>query len=235
MYCERQSGNLCRMHALNAYFGYAKISPNRFAKYTKQYDQYVKFRFGSQVNSEDHDIINNDQSCLVSYILKRHGVFAKLSCTMGNASFAFAFNSDHIWCIRYKDGQYYKIDSIEGVHPVRSMSNLTFIIPVDARAEYKNQCNAIRAILKNSQLRTIEHICLFLADHPNAFDLHVNIAVSILEMRLWISKKEWPQIKQIVARQIRFARNYKKNHKNIDAIVAHIPLMIADLTQLSLS
>ena len=35
LYWESQKGNLCRLHALNAYFGFKKISEIEFKKYEK--------------------------------------------------------------------------------------------------------------------------------------------------------------------------------------------------------
>ena len=42
IYCERQRGDLCRLHSINAYFGYKKIDAAEFLKYCSEYDEVIK-------------------------------------------------------------------------------------------------------------------------------------------------------------------------------------------------
>ena len=42
IYYEKQRGDLCRLHALNAYYGFKKFSNLEFLKLCREYDEEIK-------------------------------------------------------------------------------------------------------------------------------------------------------------------------------------------------
>ena len=50
MYHETQRGDMCRLHSLNAYFGYKKLEDSDFFKYCDDYDNIIE-----GLNSRDMD------------------------------------------------------------------------------------------------------------------------------------------------------------------------------------
>jgi hypothetical protein len=155
-YCERQSGGLCRMHALNAYFGYAKLDRVAFETEIVDYDNICREQTGN-VSARDFDITTSDQKSVISHILAKSGVFARIYestiedraraiVKVNEYGVAFVHSPDHVWLIRRLDEQsttsdkqdvsesWYKTDSLSGVSPfdigelVRNIS-LGVIIP----------------------------------------------------------------------------------------------------------
>ena len=76
LFVEQQNGGLCRMHALNAFFGYAKINSNLFDKYCNEFDKENK-KYNLTTSCKEFDLINSNQSNIISYILKRHGIWTQ--------------------------------------------------------------------------------------------------------------------------------------------------------------
>lgn len=143
---ERQRGGLCRMHALNAYFGCAVYAEDSFQRRIDEFDALQRERFGPGVTSAAiNDAVFADQRDLVGYILGRHGVYARfvglgaaarhIDAAMTTSAF-FVYNSGHIWLVarvgRSVGGSacvgaggvaggcvgWQKIDSMSGVTPV---------------------------------------------------------------------------------------------------------------------
>lgn len=139
-YCERQSGGLCRMHALNAYFGYPKLDKSTFESEISDYDNACHNQTGG-VSARDFDITTSDQRSVISHILAKSGVFARIYesspedrlraiAKAGEYGIAFIHSHDHIWLIRCASdmsvdnnifpkcditSSWYKIDSLSGV------------------------------------------------------------------------------------------------------------------------
>ena len=57
LFIEQQIGGLCRMHALNAFFGKAKISTHDFDQYCYDFDQENK-KYNSTISCHEFDIVN---------------------------------------------------------------------------------------------------------------------------------------------------------------------------------
>lgn len=130
------------MHALNAYFGYAKLDRAAFEAEIVDYDNICREQTGN-VSARDFDITTSDQRSVISHILAKSGVFARIYestaedrvCAIMKANtygVAFVYSPDHIWLIRRTDEQsadlpssgkqevsasWYKIDSLSGVSP----------------------------------------------------------------------------------------------------------------------
>lgn len=206
VFCERQSGGLCRMHALNAYFGRAKITPAEFHRYVVIYDAYLKARFNVETSSADFDLVNSDQTNLVSYVLQRHGVHARyyalntahgkpLDPDITGAPFVFVYNEGHIWGVRLHGGAHYKVDSIGGVTPfdiqsLRHTRDIGLIVPVPSRDEWRKRVREISAVLDAAGVRGEGDLAVYLrelhAQKMNLGDLEIplGVAVSIMEMTL---------------------------------------------------
>ena len=159
IYFDRGGGGLCRMRALNAFFGNfvprQVMDSAKFHQYIQKYDQYLKSKFNVQTSSAAFDLVNSDQTNLVSWVLREHGIFAKyysLNEIYGKPlpeyTFLFVYNSGHIWAVIKKD-KYYKIDN--GVSPFNynslwSTKNIGVIIPLPLKKEYIRRINNINKI-----------------------------------------------------------------------------------------
>lgn len=135
IYWERQRGDNCRIHSLNAYFGYCKISETEFYSMCDEYDKLIP---GLKSRSMDGF---SEARCIISYILSQigdsHSIlipmnkyqnarshinvdrYQKLVNTNRITSY-FEFNAGHVWLNKFiKDKNIWvKIDSISGVNPI---------------------------------------------------------------------------------------------------------------------
>lgn len=135
IYWERQRGNNCRIHSLNAYFGQNKISELEFENNCNQYDKLIP-----GLKSINMDGFAECRS-IVSYIVDKYtnkfvqlipinlrNVHSKnrqyweydrftkfMDEKNGDIKEFFEFNRDHIWFNRNINNQWYKIDSISGI------------------------------------------------------------------------------------------------------------------------
>ena len=131
IFWERQSGDLCRLHAINAYFGFKKLDETEFMKLCEEYDEIIK---GLKTSGMDGF---SEGRCIISYILNNldskyvflipinsyNGVrnsididrYAKLIKLVDGF---FEFNTGHVWFNKKIKGKWYKIDSISGVNMI---------------------------------------------------------------------------------------------------------------------
>ena len=63
IYWERQSGDLCRLHSINAYFGFKKLDQIAFFNYCREYDEIIK-----GLKTEGMDGFSEGR-CIISHIL----------------------------------------------------------------------------------------------------------------------------------------------------------------------
>ena len=167
IYYQRQSGGLCRMHSLNAYFGEDKISPRQFSEYQQEYDIHQK-KFNFQSSCKDFDIMASDQKNIVSFILKKYKVYSRyyainsmfkkdindiLSVLKGD--FIFIYNEGHIWGLRRRGTDWYTVDSISGIRPIHIthitiQKNVGFIVPVDIKTEFYTNLKLVKNILEGN-------------------------------------------------------------------------------------
>ena len=140
IFYEHQKGDLCRLHSLNAYFGYSKLNESDFNNYCNEYDNLIKglnsqnmdgFAEGRSIVSYIIDKLENKYILLIpikSYKksrehldIDRYKEFFKKKYI----SQFFEFNKNHIWFNKLIDNEYYKIDSISGVNKtdIRSINN----------------------------------------------------------------------------------------------------------------
>lgn len=167
IYWERQRGGLCRLHSLNAFFGYNKISDHDFANFGKEFDQRTTRLFGHRASCMDFDTIGSDQLNIVSYILKKHNICTKYTAigqskddicpsNLVNVNRFFVFNDRHIWVMRKNNNQWYKVDSIGGVcrcnpRSLKCQRNVGLIVPInDTKKEFRNIADQIKRTVGSS-------------------------------------------------------------------------------------
>lgn len=154
IFYESQSSHLCRLHALNGYFGKSKISPQQFIQYQKEYDDEYKKKFNFQTSCAAFDIVSSDQKNIVSFILKKHRVYTRyysLNQLYGKnindyiikileGDWFFIYNEYHIYGIRRKDNRWFRVDSMGGVRTINinsvNQKNIGFIVPVNIKKEF---------------------------------------------------------------------------------------------------
>lgn len=168
IFYESQRGGLCRLHSINGYFGESKISTELFNQYSQKLDKYIKDKFHEESHCLKFDSVSSDHNILVTFILKHYGVYPRylhinsvyckpeeIKKHMGDlkGDYIFIYNAGHIWGARRKDGQWWKVDSLSGVHKfnINTLSNMRdtgFLIPVVPKQEFFRNVEKIHKILK---------------------------------------------------------------------------------------
>ena len=140
IYWERQRGNNCRIHSLNAYFGESKISDSHFSKLCEEYDSLIiglesikmdGFAECRSIISFIVDKFSNKYCQLVPINLrgvhKKNRDFWNYSRYLnflgenGGINSYFEFNKDHVWFNKKVKGEWYKIDSLSGVNNINEL------------------------------------------------------------------------------------------------------------------
>ena len=255
IFYENQIGGLCRKHALNAFFGFNKITTNDFNNWIKLYDNYIKNHFCINTSSSDFDIINSDQTNLVSFILKQHKIhtrFYSLNSIYGQtldkeiikAEFIFVYNSDHIWGIKLVNGKHYKVDSIGGVQPfniksLRCTKNIGLLVPVPLKYEWDKKIEQISMILDRENINTKKEFELYLKKmnkNNNVLgdlEIPLGVSISILETNLQGDNTKFKKIRELVRKYLLFISIFTKgNYNNINLILQYVPDIVFELMSL---
>jgi hypothetical protein len=132
-YSERQRGDACRVHALNALFGRAVIDEARLKEWAHEFDAHYGYHVTDQF-----DCVQSDSLTLVSFILEQRCKYVTHYVPLHRSSplpvqlkplmdprvpALLLFNANHIWCVRKwdeGDGAWYNLDSLMG-RPLRLM------------------------------------------------------------------------------------------------------------------
>ena len=148
IYWERQKGDNCRIHSLNAMFGKHHISESEFKTLCEEYDSII---WG--LNSIQMDGFAECRN-IVSYVVDKYtkkytqlipinvnGIHTKnreywnynrFTPKLGNTIKAyFEFNKGHIWFNKWINNEWYKIDSLSGVNlcnPIKKFSNNGYLL-----------------------------------------------------------------------------------------------------------
>jgi hypothetical protein len=152
LFCERQIGDMCRMHSINNYFGKAFMNESEFFKYCDNYDKIIK-----GLDSKSMDGFAEGRS-IVSYIMdkkfnkflflipinsykasRNHLDIEHYNDLLKKCNCFFEFNKNHIWVNRKIGNKYYKIDSIGGVNEtnVKCLSNNGYFLVIDRKNLYE--------------------------------------------------------------------------------------------------
>ena len=131
IYYEKQRGDLCRLHSLNAYFGYKKFNDPDFFKLCAEYDEEIKglktkvmdgFSEGRCIISYVLDKIDNKYVFLIpinSYKNARNFLdINRYNLLIKHVNCFFEFNKNHVWINKKIENNWHKIDSISGVNGV---------------------------------------------------------------------------------------------------------------------
>lgn len=204
IYYQPQSGGLCRMHALNAFFGEDRVSRSEFDAFQKRYDALNKRRFNITTSCKTFDIVSSNQNNIVSYILKHYGVYTRYYALNQirpamipeilkiPTDFIFVYNESHIYGARKKNGVWYTVNSMGGVRRTNITSllrtkNLGFIVPVDIETEYKKNIDIIRNALGDTTEKSIEQFLVTQHELKKVLgdiEIPIGVCVDILDMKL---------------------------------------------------
>lgn len=257
IFWERQLGGLCRMHSLNAYFGKSLITPQIFNKYIAIYNEFLSKRFNVKINCKEFDLVNSDQTNLVSYIMKRHGVHLRyyalntlfnkpIDDEIHNAKFFFMYNFGHIWFIKKHNNTHYKVDSLSGVtlfnlSSLNRVKEIGIMVPVDLHKEFIIQLNKLHVILKANniltKLDTIRYLTMLRKQKQILGDIEIplGVAISILETRLWQKKDktEFVRVEVLINNYNEFLQQFtNKNYSNLALILRYVPDVLFELINL---
>ncbi len=254
IYYQNQSGGLCRMHAINAFFGTGKISISQFNEYQKEYDTLYKKRFNIIESCEMFDIISSDQKNLVSYILQRLNIYTRyfsINQLKGSqlkredikGDFFFIYNESHIYGAIQKNNKWYIVDSMKGVrltniNSIFNEKNVGFIIPVNECQEFYRNVKCIKSIFPQES-RDLNSIKTYLRKlHKNnmilgELEVPISICINILEFQ-YNRKKNTPamieyfkEVKNIIDEYDIFIMKFTDgNYTNINLILQYIPNII---------
>lgn len=134
IYWERQVGNNCRIHSLNAFFERNMIIEDNFINLCKEYDELVPglesikmdgFAESRSIISYIIDKFTNKYVQLIPINMRNihhknrqqwgYDRYIKYLGKEGGILNYFEFNKDHIWINRFINNEWYKIDSLSGI------------------------------------------------------------------------------------------------------------------------
>ena len=243
IYVERQSGDLCRLHSINAYFGYKKIDEQEFFKYCSKYDEVIK---GLKTVSMDGF---SEGRCIISYILdnidKQYVYLIPINSYNGARSHIdierynkliklvngfFEFNKGHVWFNKKMNGNWYKIDSISGVIMINapSIGKNGILLIIDDKHLYNEIFYYLNLIVKNDKSDKNDN------NHSNIKVILINLYYALKNIKLNITKDEkyntcidiFRNIKNLLNDYIKNDRINKSNKKSIETIIRLINLFI---------
>lgn len=174
IYCERQIGDMCRMHAINAYFGKSLLNIQLFFELCDKYDALIPglksrnmdgFAESRNIIGYILDVLDNKYSVLIpiksSKNSHKYVNISRYTEMLKNKEITnyFEFNKNHVWLNKLVNNIYYKVDSISGVYPSNptfSNKNHGYIIVIN------NPLNEIKYHIKqvkniNSQIVSIKN------------------------------------------------------------------------------
>jgi len=149
IFFERQRGDMCRMHSLNAYFGKPLLNEDTFYKFCDKYDSLISGLESRRMDGFAES--RNITSFILEILANKYCVYIPMNLSKNSHNYVdvaryhdklnkreisnyFEFNKTHIWLNKKVDGQYYKVDSISGItsiDPSLNNSNNGYIIVID--------------------------------------------------------------------------------------------------------
>ena len=166
IFCEKQRGDMCRMHSINNYIGSPLIKETQFFDYCSKYDKLIK-----GLNSESMDGFAEGRS-IVSFIMdklfnkflflipinsynnsRKHLDIKHYNELLKRSRCFFEFNKTHIWINKKINDNYYKIDSISGINEtnIKCINNNGYLIVIDSNNLY-DEINYLIKIINTIKL-----------------------------------------------------------------------------------
>ena len=142
-YWEKQQGNNCRIHSLNAMFGRKVITEDLFGTECDNYDKVIPGLVSRNMDgfAECRNIVSyivdkytNQFSLLIPLnyrnVSKSNRIefnnYERYIPFLGtNIQGYFEFNKDHIWYNRFYKGEWYKIDSLSGITKINKLRHFS--------------------------------------------------------------------------------------------------------------
>jgi len=235
IYVERQTGDLCRLHSINAYFGYKKIDEEEFFKYCSEYDEVIK---GLKTVSMDGF---SEGRCIISYILDKldkqyvylipinsyNGVRSHIDIERYNKLIKlvngfFEFNKGHVWFNKKMNGNWYKIDSISGVNMINipSIRANGILLIIDDKHLYNEIFYYLNLVDKSDKSVTVDK------SDSNIQIIFINLYYALKNIKLNNTKDEkynkcienFRNIKKSLSDYVENDRINKNNEKSIETI-----------------
>ena len=245
IYCERQRGDLCRLHSINAYFGYKKIDEDEFFKYCSEYDEVIK-----GLKTIDMDGFAEGR-CIISYILdtldKQYVYLIPINSYNGARNHIdidrynkliklvngfFEFNKGHVWFNKKINGIWYKIDSISGVNMINepSIRKNGILLIIDDKHLYNELFYYLNLVDKSDRSDTNDN------NHSNIQVILINLYYALKNVKLNNTNDEkyntyidiFRNIQKLLSDYIENDRLNKNNEKSIKTIFRLINLFIKD-------
>ena len=163
IYYEKQNGDLCRLHSINAYFGFQKLKITDFNNLCDEYDSIIKglvsknmdgFAEGRSIVSYILDKLDKKYIMLIpinSYLNSRvHLNLNYYEKIIKLVDYFFEFNKNHIWFNKKINNIWYKIDSITGVNIINepNITNNGFFLILDKSLLFNEICYYINCLKK---------------------------------------------------------------------------------------
>ncbi len=152
VFCERQRGDMCRMHSINNFIGKEILNEEDFYNYCDNYDEIIKglnsrsmdgFAEGRSIVSFIMDKIFNKFLLLIpinSYNKSRiHLDIEHYNELLRKCNCFFEFNKNHIWVNKKINSCFYKIDSLGGVNEtnVKCLGSNGYFLVIDSNNLYE--------------------------------------------------------------------------------------------------
>lgn len=246
-YWERQSGGLCRMHALNAYFGAPKLDRVKFEDAIREHDARQLARGYAEMSANDVDVTSTDQKNIIAHILSKIGIFARFF-EIGERAAAllkadkygatFVYSPDHVWLCRRNDrGHWFKIDSLSGISSINLADledpRLGLIVPCKHLMDEFNEIAA--DIAKLIKPDVIDFLVRNMASGNviGRVETLVGAAVSILEIQL-AGRAGYTSVRELFLWYDQFIRAWSgSNCASIKFVLNHIPKIVVRILQIS--
>lgn len=143
IYCEKQEGDLCRMHSLNNFFQKREMNTNKFYEYCDAYDKYYKTK-----NSRSIDMFNEGRN-VIGFVLKQYyNIFTLLVYDLNlikkflpDLSNIFSFSKNHIFIYKKINNEWFKIDSLsrpQKQSPLTKNFGYLIVIPEKLKKKFEN-------------------------------------------------------------------------------------------------
>jgi hypothetical protein len=252
IFCERQRGGLCRLHALNNFLGDAVYNESDFTDMCNEYDR----EYPHQPSCADVDTVQGTQEPVFAYILRtRHGMPGYMCCSdhlnkgglvyaLGKIALSdiieqathnrvFVYDEGHVWTIHKLNGVYYTVDSIRGVVPTQlseyiQKPNLYYYFVINKYAATR-ECQLISKRIKLEVGCTSESIIQRLIQMHDKHQLICSIEALLCHLFTFlytISPHEYCGI----YREFRvFYDRFQRHPGDFDNILKYVPYLITSV------